>query len=466
MGTHTARNRSMGGRLFVAGLAATVGVAASFLAATVATVTAPGAMAITAGGNGRLAFISSRGDSRDIWTMATDGSGLLQITSTIDQDLYPRWSPDGQRVAFSRETAGNFDVWVANADGSGAVNLTNNAAWDDYPSWSPDGQKLLFSSTRGNGDFNIWVMDADGSDPVQLTFDTAMQDYPAWSPDGAQIAFMSDALDDAGDIWVMDTDGTNATPLFLETGVDSYPAWSPDSGRIAFASHRDGNEEIYVMDADGSDPVRLTTNQAADYGPAWSPDGTLIAFSSERDGNPEIYLTTATGTSPSRITNNPADDLLPDWNIATDGSGSVSAEVTIPSSAACLELSTTAVDFGTLPLGSINEQASPEITVTNCSGISETVLARGTGATGPAAQWTLTDAAAACDTTLGTDAYRLGLDTGPAAGFIQLSTNNKTLYRVAPGGAPSNVPVIDTACPGSSGGGMTMTMSIIFVATE
>jgi Glycine rich protein len=146
--------------------------------------------------------------------------------------------------------------------------------------------------------------------------------------------------------------------------------------------------------------------------------------------------------------------------------GTVNAEVIVPSSAACLELSASSISFGTPPLGAINEEATPQITVTNCSGVSETILARGTNATGSDATWALTDAAAACDTTLGLDAYRLGLDTGPAAGFIQLSTDNKTLYQVAPGGAPTQTAVIDTACPGSTGAGTTMSMQVIFLATE
>jgi Glycine rich protein len=145
-------------------------------------------------------------------------------------------------------------------------------------------------------------------------------------------------------------------------------------------------------------------------------------------------------------------------------SGTVSAQVTVPTSAACLELSTTAVDFGTLPLGAVGQAASPDVVVTNCGGVSETILARGTDATAANAGWVLTDTVAACADTLGTDAYRLGLDlNGP---IVQLSTTNKALQPLESGASGLHTARIDTACPGSSGAGTVMTMQIVFVATE
>ena len=140
----------------------------------------------------------------------------------------------------------------------------------------------------------------------------------------------------------------------------------------------------------------------------------------------------------------------------------------MPTSAACLELSTTAVDFGTLPLGAVDQLGAPDVDVTNCSGVSGTILARGTDATAAGALWALTDAAATCADTLGTDAYRLALHEGVqgSTAVWQLSTSNKELLVVPAGFYAPFEAAIDTACPGSTGAGATMTMQIVFVATE
>lgn len=151
--------------------------------------------------------------------------------------------------------------------------------------------------------------------------------------------------------------------------------------------------------------------------------------------------------------------------IGVPNTGSVGATVTVPASAACLELSTTAIDFGTLPLGSVDAPATPDITVTNCSGANETIYASGTNATGPGgAAWTLTDAAATCaDLSLGLDTFRLRL--AGEFGTVDLSTANKALDLLGPALGSTHTARIDLACPGSTGAGTTMTLQIIFLAT-
>lgn len=164
------------------------------------------------------------------------------------------------------------------------------------------------------------------------------------------------------------------------------------------------------------------------------------------------------------------DTFVPHVNITYTpdlSNGAVAAQVTIPSSAACIQLSTTAVDFGTLPLGSSDERGNPDVNVTNCSGVTATFFARGTDATGTGAAWALDDSTATCADTLGVDRYHLTLQEGVSGSTAswRLGTTNKVLQDVPAGVYAPYWPMIDTACPGSSGGGTTMSMQIIFVAT-
>jgi hypothetical protein len=145
--------------------------------------------------------------------------------------------------------------------------------------------------------------------------------------------------------------------------------------------------------------------------------------------------------------------------------GAVGAQVTIPTSAACIELSTTSVDFGTLPLGSTDARGNPDIDVASCSGVTQTYFARGTDAIGPGgAAWALDDSSAACADSLGVDTYHLTLKDGGSPTVWRLGTTNKPLMQVQAGVVPFE-PTIDTACPGSSGAGTTMSMQIVFLAT-
>lgn len=142
--------------------------------------------------------------------------------------------------------------------------------------------------------------------------------------------------------------------------------------------------------------------------------------------------------------------------------GTVSASVDIPSSAACLEVSTSGVDFGTLPLGAVDVAGSPMVRVTNCSGIGATIYARGTDASSANALWSLTDATASCADSLGLDAYRVRVE-GTAS--TQLSTDYKSLGAFPGTTGVDQTARLDMACPGSTGAGSVMSLQLIFLAT-
>ena len=148
---------------------------------------------------------------------------------------------------------------------------------------------------------------------------------------------------------------------------------------------------------------------------------------------------------------------------STDG---VSARVDIAASAACIELNTNAIDFGSLTLGAEDMPATPTITVTNCSGTGETLYARATDASGPSSAWTLVDSASTCAGDLGLDKYRLGLAVDAAPVTIGLSTTNKAVGSLGVGQDSDQVARIWTACPGSTGAGVVMTMQLHYLVVQ
>lgn len=144
--------------------------------------------------------------------------------------------------------------------------------------------------------------------------------------------------------------------------------------------------------------------------------------------------------------------------------GTVHAQFSVPTSAACLELSTTSIDFGSVHLGSQSTAATPDITVTSCSGTPEDLFAHGSDATATGVTWTLVGGSATCADTLGTDNYRMALES--TAGTVGLSTTNAALGTLAVGDTSTQTARIFAACPGSTGAGELMTTQITFIAVE
>ena len=235
-----------------------------------------------------------------------------------------RAGPTPGSLAFvSDAVGGQFDICLINTDGSGATPLVTSLADDWWPAWSPDGSKLAFQTNRNfipahdtvppHPEWDIYVINVDGSGETQLTTDTTNEAQPAWSPDGKRIAFVTDR-DGNNEIYLMNGTGGNLRRLTTAAGTDEQPAWSPDGAKIAFVSNRSGNLNIWVMDSTGANPVNLTNDASVDLGPAWSPDGSKIAFHSNRPGNFAIYVMNADGSGVTQITNARLPSELASWS--------------------------------------------------------------------------------------------------------------------------------------------------------
>ena len=282
----------------------------------------------TAGGPGKIAFVSHRDGNPEIYVMNADGTNQTRLTNHPAEDTLPSWSPDGARLAFVSLRDGNREIYVMNADGSNLARLTDNPDHDGGPAWSPDGASIAYVSRIGEGNFEVYVMEADGSDKVRLTFNLVGEASPSWSPDGAKIAFTS-ARQGHNEMYVMNTDGSNQLPLMdLEpTGIfnrHQMPVWSPDGARIAFRQPGEDDGGLYVINADGTNEILL---KVAAAWPAWSPDGTKVSFLAGRD-NPQMYVMNADGTNVTKLMAGPDLDrhFRPAW-----APGSVPATlVTVP----------------------------------------------------------------------------------------------------------------------------------------
>lgn len=200
--------------------------------------------------------------------------------------------------------------------------------------------------------------------------------------------------------------------------------------------------------------------------------GAAAGGSSAGGGGGSSFTGTATGTSVT-VGNHAVASITITYDGTPPGpttgpdSGVVDATISMAESTVCIELSTASVDFGTGQFGQVGVSGSPDIVVTNCGATMQALLAHGTDATAPGAAWDLVNNSASCLDTLGLDAYHLRLlDTVTQDDEWGLGTTNTLLQSIDVGSSTTFGPRIDTACPGSSGAGLQMSMQIVFTATE
>lgn len=283
------------------------------------------------GSGGEVTFVSDRGDGKtlQLWSINVYMNNQSQIVTDIPHQLtfsdgdksQPAWSPDGQHIIFVAPGGDGkgLDIWSMAADGSGAVDLTNTIGDEFDPAWSPDGALIAYTKPNSEGSPQLYLMRNNGTD-TQLLSDIYQESQPTWSADKQLLVYVMSAQDhDYLYIRRLQQGSLIPEPFDLDSyfgrlGEVANPVFSPDGKWIAYT--RMNQKKTYICTVGfvsrGGDISQLTTTGLDAY-PTWSKDNHWIAFSSTRDGNPEIYVMSATGQLQTRLTNDPARDLQPSW---------------------------------------------------------------------------------------------------------------------------------------------------------
>src|ERR1700730_7620951 len=270
--------------------------------------------------DGRIAFVGNQGGGFQLYTMNSDGSGMVQVTnlpSTFFETWVPDFSPDGRRLTFCYgpvDSSGNgfVEIYVINVDGTGLTKLTNDGLFDCFPRWSPDGSTIIFGrSVPRTLQVVVATMRPDGSDKRELSRPVWGIARSGFTPDGKRILWETQQAGFLSVLWIMDADGTHQqrlTPAPLKAGEVSAP--SPDGEHVVFINNQNTPpalpNALFVMDIDGGKIKQLTypVSVSHDVSPNYSPDGTKIVFASDRmstDGSLDVFTVNANGSGLTRI---------------------------------------------------------------------------------------------------------------------------------------------------------------------
>ncbi len=253
----------------------------------------------------RIVFRSDRSGNSSIYVMNVDGSNLRRLTADTGViDTKPRFSPDDSRIAFVR-ISGVSEIVLVNAEGVPYQTSLVSGQSFDGPLFSPDGSQLAYAAFVDDN-YEIFVIETQGGPPKRLTNNASFDALGEFSPDGSKICFFSDR-DGQSQIYIMDADGGNQKNLSNSFTTDLGPCFSPDGTQILFDRDLD-HRDIYVMDLDGGNQVNLTNGNSSNAGARFSPDGRKIVFGTNRDGNYEVYLMNRDGSNQRNLTNSPGVD--------------------------------------------------------------------------------------------------------------------------------------------------------------
>jgi TolB protein len=187
-------------------------------------------------------------------------SAAALVAHTMANDLVQvftgRPGPFLSRIAFISDRSGSSELWVMDWNGSNPKQLTKHGSIALGPAWAPDGSRLIFTSFLRGTPALFELIPQEGY-LRQLWSQGGVNSSASFSPDGSQVAFAS-SVDGNTDIYAISTQGGTARRLTTARGIDTQPAWAPNGRQIAFTSARAGSPQIFLMDSDGSNVRQLT----------------------------------------------------------------------------------------------------------------------------------------------------------------------------------------------------------------
>lgn len=85
----------------------------------------------------KLAYskLVSNGDEELFLKNLVDGT-TKRLTTSTGEDQWPSWSPDGSRIAFISRRSGTLQIWTMSATGASLLRITHTAGTELYPQWS------------------------------------------------------------------------------------------------------------------------------------------------------------------------------------------------------------------------------------------------------------------------------------------------------------------------------------------
>lgn len=237
---------------------------------------------------------------------------LTSLSSDLD-DVSARLRPDELELVFARRNSGNtYDLWTASrlsrTEPFGAPSLltsVNSINSDLWPTLSPDGQTLMFDADRTTpGTFRIWASTRISTTvpfgPPSPRGELTTGDVHPMLASGTALYFASAGRGGlgAGEIFRSDiTSGTIGTPVELVGGVNTSddevaPAVTSDERQIFFRRVSgvapDLEADVYTasrstaQDGFGPSSIVPISQAGVDEAPTWiSPDACELYFHSD-----------------------------------------------------------------------------------------------------------------------------------------------------------------------------------------
>src|SRR2546426_1481178 len=244
--------------------------------------------------------------SRHIWTLNVRSRELRQFTNSSKSEYSPRWSPDGKKLAFVSDRGESPQLYLMPSDGGEAERLTEGKNGVRSFVWSPDGKQLAFLAPepkteaedkkdkdkndarvvdRDDKHVRLWLIDIESKKIRQVTSGSWEISEAQWSPQGDRLVVSATDHPESDQnthriFSIMVADGQMKEIASPRGGFGAIRL-SPDGKNLTYLAARvDGPSphDLYLQPIDGRAPRNLTSSSLDRpvSNAVWRPDGSIL----------------------------------------------------------------------------------------------------------------------------------------------------------------------------------------------
>ncbi|RRQ47538.1 amidohydrolase [Maribacter algicola] len=203
-------------------------------------------------------------------------------------------SPDGKTIVF--DLMG--DIYSMPITGGTATKITSGMQYDVHPRYSPDGKSLVFISDKSGSD-NIWTLNLQTEEEKQITEEKKHNFFSAeWTPDGDYIIGVKGRRNIKPHIYHKEGGGGSQLVSEPENIKLIDPAISPD-GKLVYFSQRQSawnynaqlpQYQIGTYDMEDGEMAVITSKYGSAFTPTLSPDGRWLVYGTRYETETGLIL--------------------------------------------------------------------------------------------------------------------------------------------------------------------------------
>lgn len=235
--------------------------------------------------------VEKNSQARQLWISPLAGGAPRQVTAE-GRNTGARFSPDSKKIAYISTKGGSAQIWVMDALGGNAKQITKLSTEADGVIWAGDGSTLVFTSDvypECNADdaCNQKRLDAEAKSKVKARTYTSLL-YRHWTEwRGKRVKHLMAVAAEGGAVRDLTPGMKYDVPPFSLGGGGDY-AVSPDGKEVCYAAKLDEDQalstnwDLYTVPiegpSEGKEAQKISNSPGADAGPQYSPDGKWLAW--------------------------------------------------------------------------------------------------------------------------------------------------------------------------------------------